>query len=213
VRIETTNMSIQADIDATVAAFVSDVADLVRRIALESAQEVLGAQRGPLVTAAPRPHPVSKPSPKATPKPSPKATPKPSPKPSPRSAPAPAVASAPPAPPPRSLKDPRRGRLITLPSSETPPRPPVEQPLPMVVKVPAKQPRKPRTPKAASVPPPPVAAAEPQPARNWVVVRRPARDRSEPGSDAPATGGETDAGGASDAAPPTPPTPTGAVQV
>jgi hypothetical protein len=50
----------------------------------------------------------------------------------------------------------------------------------VVVKVPAKMPRKARTPKAISVaPPPPVAAAEPQPARNWVVVRRPARERPE----------------------------------
>jgi len=191
-------MSIQADIDATVAAFLSDLVDLVRRTALEAAQAVLEAPGGLAFGAAsgPRlqPRPASKPRPR----------------PAPRSAPAPVVAapSAPARPTLRSLKDSRRGRLITLPS--TPP-PPIEQPLPVVVRVPAKMPRKPRTPRAASTPPPPVAAAEPQPARNWVVVRRPARDRREAGGDAAtADAAKAGTGDAGQVAPPAPPAANGA---
>ena len=115
VRIETANMSIQAEIEAKVAALVDGVAELVRRVALQAAEEVLSPS-AKLVThaAAPsRPRTATRPAPK------------PMPQPARRPAPEPARAKAPhapPAPAQRSLKEPRRGRLVVVPSA-----PPSEQ--------------------------------------------------------------------------------------
>lgn len=165
-RIETTNLSIQAAIDARVVAFMTEVADLVRRVALQSVQDVLEALDGPRAVA-PKPRRTAKPArARAS-----------APHAPPESAPAPE-----PAPARRSIKEGRRGRLIVVPTS-TPPAEhaehaptATERPKPVVVRIPAKVPRQKRTLPVATQP---LASTEPTPARDWVVVRRPARDRHE----------------------------------
>ena len=172
-------MSIQAEIEAKVAALVDGVAELVRRVALQAAEEVLSPS-AKLVThaAAPsRPRTATRPAPK------------PMPQPARRPAPEPARAKAPHAPPApvqRSLKEPRRVRLVMVPSAPLSEQAlaAVERPMPAVVRVPAKVARKRHVTKPPVAAPAPLAAAEPVPARNWVVVRRPAR---EPGAEAGVT--------------------------
>ena len=130
-------MSIAAEIDATVAAFVADLAAFVRRVAEETLQEALGELEPPLPTdrrarTPSRPHPAR--SPKAVPGTAVSAKP---------------VAASPP----------------------TPPEPPVA-----IRRI---LPKRRRVAKAA--PPLPIErrTSEPVPAKNWVVVRRPARARPE----------------------------------
>lgn len=111
--------------------------------------------------------------------------------------PAPEAETAPtppaPEPPRRKLDFQRRGRVFVIPSSASaeptllfdPTKPDLmadlspTAPLPPVQRLP---PRVRRAPRASTPPPAPApvetaAPAEPVPAKNWVVVRRPARDR------------------------------------
>ena len=140
---------------------MGDVADMVRRIALEAAREVL---------AAPDPHGGGRAE--AAPPPSPARAATPARERAPRPARAAAPARSAPVPARRSIREGRRGRLVVVPSAPTPEPAPaaVQQAMPAIVRVPAKVPRKPRASRPVVVAPPPVVATEPIPARSWVVV-------------------------------------------
>jgi hypothetical protein len=158
-------MSIQAEIDAVVGAFVEDLAELVRRAALEEIRRALGATAAESWSAAhePRRAPAAAESRRAR---QPAAA-----EPTPRVVP---PSTPEPTPPVRKLLSPnRRGRLIVVPStsSQPPSQPRPEAPPPSAPPVEAAAPQ---PPKAPSTPPP---ESESTPARKWVVVRRPARDR------------------------------------
>lgn len=200
-------MGIQSDIDAKVEAFLQDLTDLVRRVALEAVEEVFAPLGGSRPAAAPKPRRTVRPARTAAlPAPVRAAAP-------PERAPEQVRAAAPsePAPARRSLKETRRGRLIIVPSTPAAAPAPaaalapagaparhVEQPLPPVVKIPPKLPRKK---KAHPVAAPPVAVEEPTPARDWVVARRPARTRGEPGAEATNASSETAVTAAPEASP------------
>lgn len=162
-------MSIQAEIDAVVGAFVEDLANLVRRTAVSVVEQAFGAP----AAVAPRPRVAAPSVARPAPAPAPRrkaAAPVKAPV---RAEPEPEVveeAPPPPAPTPlrKRLSDQRRGRLFVVPSTPQPVIP-LEPEFESETKVEA-----------------PVAEAAP--ARNkWVIVRRPARER------APAA--EGDAGG------------------
>jgi hypothetical protein len=194
-------MIVQAEIDALVEAFVEDLAGLVRRTAIEAVNQAIladvpapfahGATRGrvaPVKAAPVKAAPVKVAPAKAPPiKPAKALAPAPKAKPVAKAAPAKAE-PAPEAPKVvigsvRQRLEQRRGRVVVLPSTQTleaqaaaaasvasaaPAAPPPVAPPPVAAK-----------PKAPSTPPPPAAEAappaEPQPAKKWVVVRRPAR--------------------------------------
>ena len=195
-------MSIEAEIDATVSAFVADLMDLVQTIALESVREALGGMqpRSPARTHGP-PAPA-RPAPRA-PALSPSSTSSRSPRNPPARPPSPAAASGarpsrPPSPPPSTKPVVERGfgggvrvvpprahasRATEAPVSQRPAAPP---PPPVVVRVMPPQRRRGTTRKAAPPPPPPVETSPSgqTPAKKWVVVRRPARDKVAPGDEA-----------------------------
>ena len=162
-------MSIQAEIDAVVGAFVEDLADLVRRTAVSVVEQAFGAPAAvassPRVAAPSVARPAPAPAPRRKAAVPVKAPVEPEPEPE-------VVEEAPPPPAPtplrKRLSDQRRGRLFVVPSTPQPVIP-LEPEFESETKVEA-----------------PVAEAAP--ARNkWVIVRRPARER--------AAAAEGDAGG------------------
>ncbi|MFT3770582.1 MAG: hypothetical protein QM820_34580 [Minicystis sp.] len=153
------------DIDAAVGAFVEDLVELVRRAALDAAREAFAAQAGPVLPARPAAVPKRRAEARAAradEHEAPEAESKPMP--------------APPAP--RKLDRQRPGRLVFIPSSQSEsPSPAEDVPAPRYEVIPPRKPRKQRTVRAAAAPEAtPAAPAEPIPARQWVVVRRPAKD-------------------------------------
>jgi hypothetical protein len=146
-------VSVEADVEAIVAAFVEDLADLVRRVARTTVQNALADSPAPARAVR-------------------------------------AKTGATPARPSRRVEiAPSRTGAVALPSSAAEiPRivPPVA-----VQRIPPKRRRgEGRGAVVAKTPTRPHAEAEPIPARAWVVVRRPARDRrgAEGASEVPPSG-------------------------
>lgn len=169
-------MSIEAEIDATVSAFVTDLMELVRRTALESVQEALSELEVPPTS---RPAHVTRPAraPARAPAP-PESTRTRPPVPAPSKGPRSQRSSTPPGsvrPLPVLAKAQPGAGAQAVPARPVPPVPPV-----VVRRLPPKRRRVARAAPPPPPPPTPVEAAEPQPAKRWVVVRRPARDRAEP---------------------------------
>lgn len=203
-------MTMQAEIDAVVQAFVEDLAEMVRRTALSAVQSALGDEGSDEVAGAGHAPPPRAKAPvaaraKAT---AAKTTPKKAAKPAPKRGAAPpdrapeeeeeepeAAAPPPPPAPLRKRLDPqRRGRLIVVPSTPAPaPKGDDLEPLALdeaSISEPAKPASKAEpAPQARAVEAPSAdATPEPTPAKKWVIVRRPARDRGVGASEAPSNG-------------------------
>ncbi len=201
-------MSINAEIDATVDAFVAELVTLVRAAALEHVRAALGVD--PVEHAGARKPAPSPPGRRGGARATPVVA-----RSSGNSSGAPRTSrshelSLPASPPPARVEVPgHRGSPVVVPVSVRPaPAPP---PPPVVVRrIPPKRTRAART--LPPPPPPPVGARSPDeiPAKNWVVVRRPARPHESsapPVADAGAPAETSAAPPPPAPAPPSPPPP------